>query len=224
MDSGNNIELVIERKSISSPVDFVHRHSNDHFVSELFEAKLKDLPFDDLYEIGLPMLISGTQPQLRAFVLAAVQSIRSHWPIAEGMVLKSRPGKRWWSYKRVPEWNRLDGAPSKGLQFTWSEPPTSQPDCIDAANPPQHIAFALQNIYSSCVKKFATYPNARRILVLDPYGELRYQNADWWRDLFSVLPPPTEIEEIWSGMFDWITEKSEGWTFERLHCQNDVIA
>jgi hypothetical protein len=140
------------------------------------------------------------------------------------MVLKSRPGRRWWSYRRVPEWDRLDEAPRKGLQFTWSEPPTSQPECIDAANPPQHVNSALQNIYSSCVRKFAPYSDARRILVIDPYGDLRYQNVEWWSEVFSVLPPPTEIDEIWSGIFDWVTENSEGWIFERLHCQNDIIA
>jgi hypothetical protein len=224
VDSGRNIQLVIERKSISSPADFAHRHSNDHFVSDLFEDGLKGIPFDDLYEISLPMLISGTQPQLRAFVLAAVQSIRSHWPIAEGMVLRSPPGKRWWTYRRVPEWNKLDDAPSKGLQFTWSELPTSNRDYIDAANLPQHVTSALQHIYSNCVKKFVPYSNARRILVLDPHGNLRYQGVEWWRDVFSVLPPPTEIDEVWSGMFDWVAENSEGWIFERLHRQNRVIA
>jgi hypothetical protein len=221
VDSEHSIQLVIERKSISSPADFAHRHSNDHFVSDLFEEGLKGLPFDGLYEVSLPMLISGTQTQLRAFVQAAIQSIRTHWPIAEGMVLSSRPGRRWWSYRRIPEWNKLDEAPSKGLQFTWSEPPTSQPDYIDAANLPQHVTSALEIIYSSCVTKFATYSDARRILVLDPHGNLRHQGMEWWRDALSFLPPPPEIDEIWLGMFDWVAENSEGWIFERLHGPED---
>jgi len=55
------------------------------------------------------------------------------------------------------------------------------------------------------------------VLVLDPYEDLRDQNGDWWHDLFSATPPPVEIEEIWSGIFDWNEQGSEGWIFERLH-------
>jgi hypothetical protein len=49
VDSERNVQLVIERKSISSPADYAQRHSNDHFVSDLFEEELKDLALDDLY-------------------------------------------------------------------------------------------------------------------------------------------------------------------------------
>jgi hypothetical protein len=219
VDSERNVQLVIERKSISSPADYAQRHSNDHFVSDLFEKALKDLPLDDLYEVSLPMLVSGPRSKLKLFVQGAVQSIRSHWPrIVEGSVLRSSPGRElWWSVRRVPGWDRLDGAPNKGWQFNFSDPPTNRPDYIDATNLPRQVTSALQKIYSSCTRKFALYPSARRVLVLDPYEDLRYQSADWWHDVFSAFPPPARVDEVWLGIFDWISEDLQGWIFERIH-------
>jgi hypothetical protein len=80
LDSERTAQLVIERKSICSPKDYFHRHSNDHFVSDMFEEGLRDLIVENVYEISLPMLIMGTQPELRLFVQSAVQSIRTNWP------------------------------------------------------------------------------------------------------------------------------------------------
>jgi len=37
-----------------------------------------------------------------------------------------------------------------------------------------------------------------------------------WKEVFFVLQPPAEIDEIWSATFDWLEEDLEGWTFERL--------
>lgn len=29
--------------------------------------------------------------------------------------------------------------------------------------------------------------------------------------------PPSEITEIWDGMFDWLDDYEQGWTFEKLY-------
>ena len=76
---------------------------------------------------------------------------------------------------------------------------------------------ALQDIYASCLKKFASYAHAKRMLVLDPHGELRYQDAGWWNRVFANVLPPPEIEELWSGIYDWVDDYSQGWMFERLY-------
>src|SRR4051812_31367588 len=65
----SNSQLVVERKSISWPSDYAHRHSNDHFVSDLFSQELKDLLPEKLYQLRLPMLVKGTQLELRPLVL-----------------------------------------------------------------------------------------------------------------------------------------------------------
>jgi hypothetical protein len=219
IDSERSLQLVIERKSISWPVDYAHRHSNDHFVAEVFSKEMENLHLDDLYELRVPMLIEGTQPELRTFVLEAARKIRLHWPqVAAGRILWERVSEKWWwAFRRVAASERDDEAPGKGWQFTFEGQASSLFDQLDSTNPPVELASALRRIYSSCVRKFSLYPYSRRVLVLDLYEDLKDQAVDWWRGVFSAIPPPVVIEEIWSGKFDWNEEGSEGWIFERLH-------
>jgi len=74
------------------------------------------------------------------------------------------------------------------------------------------------------MKKFRPYSHAVKILVLDPHGDLRHKDVDWWQQVFKNQVPPVEIGEIWSGTFDWIDNYSRGWTFERLHCPQNNLA
>jgi hypothetical protein len=217
VDSRRSTKLVIERKSISWPLDYARRHRNDHFVSDLLSERLNGLLLDDLYEVRLPALMDGKRPELQSFALSAAESIRSHWnEIAGGLVLSGRGEELWWSCRRVPCFDREDEAPSKGLQFTFTGQLSNWPDCMDPTNLPRPLTSALKKIYSSCVNKFASHSDARRVLVLDPYEDLRYESVNWWRDVFSISPPPVEIDEVWSGIFDWVCEDLQGWMFERL--------
>ncbi len=218
LDSERGLQLVIERKSISWPIDYAHRHSNDHFVSEVFAEEMKSVSLDDLYELRLPMLIEGTQPELRSFALRSAQKIRLHWPEVEaGRTLRGRVSEKWWwACRKVPGWDRDEEAPRTGWQFNFVGQGSDRFDQLDPNNPPVELISALQRIYSSCVRKFRLHPRSRRVLVLDPYENLRHQSADWWHDLFSRLSPPTEIGEVWLGMSDYVTNELQGWTFERL--------
>ena len=49
--------LVTERKSICWPLDFSHRHSNDHLLANLIARDLGTLLADDLYQLNCPELI-----------------------------------------------------------------------------------------------------------------------------------------------------------------------
>lgn len=211
-------ELVIERKSISWPSDYAHRHSNDHFVADLFSQGLNGLPLkDDLYEVSLPLLIKGSEKELQPFVAAAVSRIRAEWSkVGAGGVLRGRADDKWWGFRRVPDWDKEDDSPEIGLKFSWEGPPMQLGDFLDPSGLPEPLVFSLNKIFSSCVKKFQSYAHARRILVLEPHGDLQHQPLDWWQDAFRSNVPPAEISEIWAGSFDWVDEYSRGWVFERL--------
>lgn len=95
VDSESGRQLVIERKSISWPVDYPRRHKNDHAVSDLFARELRDLTVDDLYEIRLPMLMVGKREELLSNAAEAVKQIRAKWPaISTGSILE---GQSWGS-------------------------------------------------------------------------------------------------------------------------------
>jgi hypothetical protein len=103
------------------------------------------------------------------------------------------------------------------LKFTFESSRSFLTDFVDPAKLPDELTTVVQKIYSSCVKKFSKYMHARRVLLADPHAELRHNDAEWWRRVFSVLSPPDEVPEIWSGTFDWVDEESEDWVFERLY-------
>lgn len=219
VDAQTNLELVIERKSVSWPIDYPYRHSNDHFVSELFSQALRGLEFNDLYEIRFPMLVRGKREELRPLVLAAADAIKTKWTqVEDGVAITRRVSADWWwGFRRVPGPEREDNSPPIGLQVTWVGRSMSLDDYLDPAKLPEDLRRAMRKIYSACTAKFTYYGAAKRVLILDPHGDLRHQPADWWNDLWSALPPAAEIEEIWSGIFDYIDDESQDWQFERLH-------
>ncbi len=79
IDKESRLELVLERKSISWPVDYAYRHSNDHEIADVFSQGLKDLVADELYKIRLPMLMEGKRAELRLLAEKAVGEIRAGW-------------------------------------------------------------------------------------------------------------------------------------------------
>ena len=172
---------------------------------------------DDLYEVSLPLLIKGSEKELQPFVAAAVSRIRAEWSkVGAGGVLRGRADDKWWGFRRVPDWDKEDDSPEIGLKFSWEGPPMQLGDFLDPSGLPEPLVFSLNKIFSSCVKKFQSYAHARRILVLEPHGDLQHQPLDWWQDAFRSNVPPAEISEIWAGSFDWVDEYSRGWVFERL--------
>lgn len=220
VDSRTGGQLVIERKSVSWPTDYAYRHSNDHVVGDVFSRELKDLATDDLYEVRLPMLIQGKRAELEAFALDAAKQVRANWAtIADGGSLNGRGApNRWWAFRRLPDWDREDDTPGCGMQISWVGRSLMTLDSfLDPENLPDVLSLAIQKIYTSCAAKFASYLDARRILLLDPHGDLQIEDADFWRGVWTVLPPPSEVGEVWSGVFDWITDRERDWTFTLLY-------
>jgi hypothetical protein len=215
VDHRTGSPLVIERKSISWPADYPRLHNNDHLLADVISDELRDIPFEDVYVLRLPALIEGRREELLAFGKAVSQKIRLAYPIKPGHAIGSKkPGRHWAFYLQRPE-DREDDHPKAGIIFNWEQRLFSNP-YIDPSQLPPALETAVKQIYEACIKKFAQYSSARRILVLDPHGELRYHSANWWNDLFNVYSPPIEAEEIWSGVLDWVDDWEQGWICESL--------
>jgi hypothetical protein len=218
--SDSHRQLVVERKSIAWPPDYARRHHNDHWVGDLFRRELGNLLGDALYELHLPALLTGTEAEIRPWVVMAVSKLKERWQeIQAGDVLGSAEGSsiRWW-FRRIPELDREHGEPVTGLKVSSAR----TPEYLDSHDPPAELGTMLLRIYDACVLKFADYGTTTRILVVDPLQDLRYNDAQWWADVFERYPPPPEIDQIWSGVFDWVDDDSRGWTFELLRSSSDA--
>ena len=189
-------------------------------VSSIFSDALNYLPFEHLYELKLPLLVEGTQKELRPFAEKGAAFIRRRWSeVTESKWLRGRLGeKSKWIFLRQHEWERQDDDPEKGLKITFGGRSLfALEDYLEPANPPEELVANLRDIYARCTKKFARHQEAKRILLLDPHGDLRNKWKDWWTEVFANVPPPRDVEEIWTGIFDYSDDYSEGWLFEALY-------
>jgi hypothetical protein len=215
VDAVSGSDLVIERKSIAWPDDYEHGHAKDHTVVDTIFAELRDIQFDKAYTLRLPYLIQGSEREARQFALAVAESIRKHVGAISGSraVGSNQPGLSWRFYEAVT-WELPEDAPSQGVTVLWNG--EIDDSFINPNQLPAETAARLDCIFDACVAKFQDWSHARRILVLDQLGALRYNGSDWWKIVFSRHKPPREIDEIWLGIFDWLDDWNQDWIFEKL--------
>src|SRR4051794_40543211 len=63
-DKRSGRRMVIERKSLVWPPEYIVGHKNDHFLRDLVIEGLTDLTGDDAYELNLEPAVSGTKEEL----------------------------------------------------------------------------------------------------------------------------------------------------------------
>ena len=61
--------------------------------------------------------------------------------------------------------------------ISWEGSDSSWEDYLDASELPDTLSSAIEKIYSNCSAKFASYADARRILLLDPHADLQRKGA-----------------------------------------------
>lgn len=202
MDSG--ARLVIERKNLVWPPDYAVGHKNDHFVADRVIDGLRDLTTDEAYEIQFELGISGTAEELEVFARQIVETVRVGFgEIRAGATLGSSKQGRSWRFFRGDRGMRVfEGAPESGLGIHWNA--SAATDLSGMV--PNGLLVEVSRLFKACTHKFEHYLDARRILVIDQHGDIRYQGAWWWEQILKAVPPPDEINELWDGMFDWLDD------------------
>jgi hypothetical protein len=105
-DNITNRSLVIERKSVVWPLDYIRRHRNDHVVSDVIMRELVGLEMQDHYVLGLPLLIRGKEKEVHAFAQRTGKAIRRNWERFErGDRYKGREGEWWWTFGKAQDGN-----------------------------------------------------------------------------------------------------------------------
>lgn len=217
-DQRTREDLVVERKTVFWPEDYILRHKNDHHLMELIASSTSDIFTDATYELTLPYLIAMSQKELEIFSSNIVNGIRKNLSNVENMELinKIECGYKW-LFRKLHPCDSEDFGLAKGLVVNWKVD-AIDPDIGDSSYAIPKLRPQLTKIYLSCHTKFANYRNARRVLLLDQQGDLGYMNTKWWLNIFSELEPSSSISEIWSGLYVTVTEEGEwGWIFRKLY-------
>jgi hypothetical protein len=214
-DDGSGRRLVIERKNLIWPPEYALGHKNDHFLVDLVSDGLKDFIADDAYELHLDFGVSGTTVELEEFARVIVQKVRARFPeiLVGNKVGSTQEGRRWAFWRGDRASRTFDGAPETGLGVRWDVPVPANTD----SEPPDGFVGELSRLFGSCVRKFGPYMDARRILLIEQHGDMRYMGAWWWKRVLDATKPPPEISELWDSMFDWLDDSEKGWTFEKLY-------
>ncbi len=220
VDEDSGARLVIERKNLVWPPEYAVGHKNDHFLVDLVTEGLRDLISDDAYELQLELAISGSRVELEEFAGLITQTVRARFAeIRGGMrVGSTQAGRRWAFWRGDKQERTFEGAPETGLGVHWDVPTSGD----SSGKPPDGFLKEVARLFGACVPKFEPYIDARRLLVIEQHGDMRYMGAWWWKRVVELVVPPPEIQELWDGMFDWLDDYEQGWTFEKLYPTSEL--
>lgn len=201
--------LVIERKTIVWPIDCIETHKIEHEISDIIYRELHGKFLDDYYQLKLPSL-SPLKPKKEERELLASKIVAN----LLGTSSSGCPGGSLMGYG-LTRLDRSEVEPNQGRGVTicWSVLPMKS---IDPCNLPPKLEKQLAHVFDACRKKFQSYISHRRILMIEPQGDLYFRGQDWWNTVFRTMTPPIEIGEIWQGVYDFLDDLEQGWSYEKL--------
>lgn len=129
------------------------------------------------------------------------------------MIGSRQPGRRWTLLREHPRDRVADGEPETGLIIRWY--PEQTLDLVQ--EPPGELLSELDRHLASCGSKSCDYVLDRCVLVLDPHGEIRHLPDIWWHQVFRLRAASRGISEIWTGVYDWVTDRDQAWLFEKIY-------
>lgn len=213
VDPGSDRRLVIERKSIMWPEMYAYEHSKDHALADLISDGLRSLEFKDLYVLKMPALKGVTKQQLELLGRSVAQEIKVKYAaLKPGQLLRITTNGYVFRFGTQPIWERDDFGPSARLCFSW----TRNDGWPQETDLQEELRPQVLKIFEACTKKFAGYLNDRRLLMLDPHGDISFRSPRWWNSLFKVLQPPPAIGEIWIGSSGDDGFGEEEWVIEKV--------
>lgn len=212
-DANSGQIIVIERKALLWPPDSVKRHKAEHvFWEAILDALRKDTS-DAPYLLRVEMPPSVNHNELKKIAGDLAEIIRLVIPslAAGGGIRFTRTVMCSFSreYPDSRDWDE----PKTGLKIETDQPIAVE--LLDPTSTPEEFTLKISGFFSDCVKKFSTFPSARRILLFNCVSSQIYTDCGecWWQEYLRINPAPDEIDEIWSS-HNYYEDK---WAFERLH-------
>jgi len=191
-------EIVIERKLLTWPANYVEQHKNEHDFFKTISASLGA-------QLGAhPFTLEMCPPRnMRRRKEREVLSSKLA-NVITGCLTSIRPGDTFsstipfpWSLQMEYLGEREDDEPTCGLKIVTHE---AMPEELkDSSRLPPQLLENLSKHYSSCDKKFNNFGQATKILMLQllPVSLVSGLDDIWWQQVFSLRPPSSIIDEVW---------------------------
>jgi hypothetical protein len=211
-DVNTGARMVIERKSVVWPRNYLHRHRLEHDFAAGIWKGLDGQFKDDSYRLTVYSReferLGRKEIKVAAQEISAAiaQSSPSDLPIRRTMPLM-------WSLRKT--YPGEDDSPRDGITVSHELTPTF--DDFDDAEATEGTALAIRAELETAAAKFGAYSNDRRLVLLDFYGD------QLWED--DILPLvegtsiPGEIDEVWRTVRAWVSADGYEIGYDRLYAR-----
>ena len=185
MDRISGRRMVVERKNLVWPSDYVKYHRGEHVFMDEFIARAGQLFDDGPYVLRLRGPLNGNKQTIIGYAQAIAEEIanRKQDLYGNGRIVSSRPFL--WSFARLGHFEReiygdVDGV---GVEF-WEES-SMEPGVYEKGI--EEIRRTLIRHLMSAARKFSNHADSLRILLLSVYGEIA--NEDILQQPLTDLSP-----------------------------------
>ncbi|TET44164.1 hypothetical protein E3J62_11110 [candidate division TA06 bacterium] len=200
--------MVIERKILVWPPDYVRRHNLEHEFSDLFISLVKGAFEEDLYalEVSTKYLCGDKQGvkdmarQIADKVLESVRHVCSSKDISARCPLP-------WRFGRLPDFLRDESTPDKGVGVYFLGPPDLfEVDSIERSQARDGLSRQLQEVLVQVESKFGAYDDSLRVLILEVYGNNTCLSDSDVEDAICKAALPPCVSQIWLAYPEYIGE------------------
>ncbi len=209
-DANGSRRMVIERKSVVWPPYYILRHQNEHDFANVIWQRTKGRFQDDCYELTvsaeeLGKLDSHTVKQIALEIGSILAENPSSIPLRSSTPVP-------WHFHRANTYD--DYGTRKGIVVIQQDPMMTTFEDFNRDEAIVGTAAAMERELAEAAIKFIGYEAARKVVLLDFYGnELCEEDIP---PMLESIALPQTIDEIWMTKCDWVSEDDFEIGFERL--------
>lgn len=194
-ENTSGLRLVVEKKSVMWPLDYAKGHAADHYLADKVQEKLGPILGTKPAMLTVPSGACLNRKDIDQFATELSYSVKHHFEALEGeKELNRRDGRIPFVFRFQHPRERDYDDPPEGLGISFTIKRTYA--LFDSSNIPTSLIEHIQKHVRSAVKKFATYSEDRRILLLQTFAEIQWRDDDWWSAAIQAAGV-IEAMEIW---------------------------
>lgn len=215
-DSTDGKRMVIERKSVQWPLDYILRHNNEHIFAETFTETIRAETAgrfkDAYYELWVSARQMGTFDTKKVRDIAKQIGSRIGGSDSSELPLKGAQPVGWTFGLATDD----EDGDRKGIAVIHSDSISLEDFGDESAK--IGTAAEMQNQLEAASLKFADYSDATRLVLLDFFGTELFED-----DIVALMPSisiPLNIDEVWMTAREWVSENDFEVGYRGLFCRH----
>jgi hypothetical protein len=222
--------LAIERKSVIWPDDFARHHSLTHRIIENFYRDLPERIANGPYVLSMPLThfarrddeIEELAREICGFVANNLALLDQHEYLAFST---SGPQAGEYSIRRKAWSDHTEDSECRWdqLLIVMSGPHGNIPRFDWRGSETDHLRSKLERFQSDLSRKFEAFPEARKILLLQRFGDIRGPLVRSFERLIQQMKKSAALDEVWDVWLETPDCEDPYWNFTRLWAKNPAL-